>query len=811
MVKSPGVAAFTWRCGLRLPLALPRAAILPVPASKSKKTLASFARFKRNCEQYNTLGGRDLHALRQKHGQQQQHVMEEVPFYYQPVDPVHNLRVRVTIRQVRGEYEGGGKAASADSSSAANPDDTNASMRSDGPADHDGRQWSATFGWQEKEFGPREVRKYWPSSASASGGGSSSSRRRGRGGSNGAASPRGGAGGGRRDVAVAAAAYEAQLAAEAGSGKTPFDVLYAGEGGGRPGVEVEGEGAESVKLFTYVDKDGFVPCSEIRRTVSTSGAAPTALAGDVLSLRGVTTPGGGAGAGGGGGDGGGGGGGSAGPTGGGAPRHLRKAAGCKSFFVMAAVDMDAETVDAMRDPEQWPGGGGGGGGGGGRKGGGRGAGGKPIYEKTLCCVRWYPQGVLSVTPGFSDDVAEDAAQQAQAMSLAASGHGGAADSNPHLLPPRIQSFTFTTPAGSTYEYTVENAAELADMDDEAKLTRADEAVAAAEASRWRLLTGTAFGGAPPAGHTRVFVNAEIVSGARFDGDALYAKYEVTLPPDGGWQWAADQGGGDSAGGGMGHGDGSTPSSSSAAAAATDGGGEGHGGHGIGAAAPTHRGFTTRCTVRGISQQAATSYTHPAGYRRGEELPDADGIFADPTDATEVRKEERKTGSADRTAVRSCARGCLSAALTHPAPRLPARPLPFALCPLPACVTCSPWRTSVCRWSSRCCGATATAMTPWPAPARRSSSCRSAAATRGTGTAWRASAFSRSPPRRACTRRWCARGACCRRCATSSATSSSAASGRSTTCSRRPSRWATRDPSCPSTACARSPRAACACA
>ena len=295
MVKSPGVAAFTWRCGLRLPLALPRAAILPVPASKSKKTLASFARFKRNCEQYNTLGGRDLHALRQKHGQQQQHVMEEVPFYYQPVDPVHNLRVRVTIRQVRGEYEGGGKAASADSSSAANPDDTNASMRSDGPADHDGRQWSATFGWQEKEFGPREVRKYWPS-ASASGGGSSSSRRRGRGGSNGAASPRGGAGGGRRDVAVAAAAYEAQLAAEAGSGKTPFDVLYAGEGGGRPGVEVEGEGAESVKLFTYVDKDGFVPCSEIRRTVSTSGAAPTALAGDVLSLRGVTTPGGGDGA-----------------------------------------------------------------------------------------------------------------------------------------------------------------------------------------------------------------------------------------------------------------------------------------------------------------------------------------------------------------------------------------------------------------------------------------------------------------------------------------------------------------------------------
>ena len=288
----------------------------------------------------------------------------------------------------------------------------------------------------------------------------------------------------------------------------------------------------------------------------------------------------------------------------------------------------------------------------------------------------YPQGVLSVTPGFSDDVAEDAAQQAQAMSLAASGHGGAADSNPHLLPPRIQSFTFTTPAGSTYEYTVENAAELADMDDEAKLTRADEAVAAAEASRWRLLTGTAFGGAPPAGHTRVFVNAEIVSGARFDGDALYAKYEVTLPPDGGWQWAADQGGGDSAGGGMGHGDGSTPSSSSAAAAATDGGGEGHGGHGIGAAAPTHRGFTTRCTVRGISQQAATSYTHPAGYRRGEELPDADGIFADPTDATEVRKEERKTGRQNSS---SFLRACLPIRRVNSARPSPARP-PFALCP-----------------------------------------------------------------------------------------------------------------------------------
>jgi hypothetical protein len=556
--------------------------------------------------------------------------MEEVPFYYQPVDPVHNLRVRVTIRQVRGEYEGGGKAASADSSSASaatNPDDTNASMRSDGPADHDGRQWSATFGWQEKEFGPREVRKYWPSAAAT--GGSSSGSRGHRGGS-GAASPRAGAGGGRRDVAVAAAAYEAQLAAEAESGKTPFDVLYAGEGGGRPGVEVEGEGAESVKLFTYVDKDGFVPCSEIRRTVSTSGAAPTALAGDVLSLRGVASPGGGDGAGGGGRGGGGGSGGSGGATGGGAPRHLRKAAGCKSFFVMAAVDMDAETVDGMRDPEHWPGGGGGGGGRG-RKGGSRGGGGKPIYEKTLCCVRWYPQGVLSVTPGFSDDVAEDAAAQAQAMSLAASGHGGAADSNPHLLPPRIQSFTFTTPAGSTYEYTVENAAELADIDDEAKLTRADEAVAAEEASRWRLLTGTAFGGAPPAGHTRVFVNAEIVSGARFEGDTLYAKYEVTLPPDGGWQWAEDQGGGDSAGG-MG-GDVST-----ASLAATDGGGAGHGGggHGIGAAAPTHRGFTTRCTVRGISQQAATSYTTPAGYRRGEELPDADGIFAEPTDATEVR-------------------------------------------------------------------------------------------------------------------------------------------------------------------------------
>ena len=77
-------------------------------------------------------------------------------------------------------------------------------------------------------------------------------------------------------MAAVEAQYRTQLAAEADAGKSPYDVLYCGGSGAAAGLgaaELEGgEGAASVKLFTYVDKDGFVPCSEVRRKLSTSVA-----------------------------------------------------------------------------------------------------------------------------------------------------------------------------------------------------------------------------------------------------------------------------------------------------------------------------------------------------------------------------------------------------------------------------------------------------------------------------------------------------------------------------------------------------------
>ena len=445
--------------------------------------------------------------------------MDEPAFFYQTPDPIHNMQVKVTIRQVRGRYARSdsfsqGQASGADDSAASSHDDIGES-----------KQWSATFGWQQKELGPREVCTYWPDSASGGGNG------RGRRSFNGTSTSTG-----TGAEPSSASAYRAQLEQAAREDRAPADVLF------------QDSGAEDhrVKLFTYVDKDGFVPASEVRRRVvqNTADDTPSGHGSVHNKLQAMRLR-----------------------TGEHIPKHLQREMECRCFYIMAAVDLTPEQLEPGSD--------------------GSGVRDKaPIFEKCLCAIRLFSHGLLAVQPGFSGVMDEPEGGATEDVFAGAGGGAGAE------LPPRIHSFTFSTPQGSTYEYTVENLNEVYDVDEEAQMVRADETHAAEQSQRWRLLAGSGFDRPPPEGQRRVFVNAEIVSAANFDEDRLYVQYEVVLPSDGGWRWAAD-----------------SKQQSGAGTTNADAGRQLQRGKGL----PTPRGFSGRSTRRGVSQVASMRYTTAAGF------------------------------------------------------------------------------------------------------------------------------------------------------------------------------------------------------
>eukprot|EP00698_Gefionella_okellyi_P009905 TRINITY_DN2544_c0_g1_i1.p1 TRINITY_DN2544_c0_g1~~TRINITY_DN2544_c0_g1_i1.p1 ORF type:complete len:423 (+),score=78.91 TRINITY_DN2544_c0_g1_i1:385-1653(+) len=121
-------------------------------------------------------------------------------------------------------------------------------------------------------------------------------------------------------------------------------------------------------------------------------------------------------------------------------------------------------------------------------------------EQTLCTIRAYQDGRLEMKPAFSKDL-----------------------TNP---------YQFTTPLGSMYEYTIENASEIQDV----ALMAADHAtemqLERRQAELRANLVGNVFDDAPK-DHVAVFVQGEIVCGRAFDAANLMVEYTLQLPD--GWR------------------------------------------------------------------------------------------------------------------------------------------------------------------------------------------------------------------------------------------------------------------------------------
>jgi len=240
------------------------------------------------------------------------------------------------------------------------------------------------------------------------------------------------------------------------------------------------ESMEEAKIFTYTDSDDFLPEGEVHKRVLTAEAEPSTLAtgGAKAGLRGGTAKVG--------------------------QMHLYRDAPFRTFYVMAAVDIETEAFRA-HNPKT------------------------PMYEVPLVAIKAYKTGgVVEMRPGFSEEARGGAGGSAARMSPRKRG-----------AKPLLRRYRFKSPRGGVYEYTVENAT----MDPLVRgpdATREDAALLEAEREAERraleLHAGkitTAFFGEPPAHASfRLHAFLEIVAAAKFDAETLFVEWEVLLPKTG---------------------------------------------------------------------------------------------------------------------------------------------------------------------------------------------------------------------------------------------------------------------------------------
>ncbi|GBG32495.1 Meckel syndrome type 1 protein-like [Hondaea fermentalgiana] len=332
------------------------------------------------------------------------------------------------------------------------------------------REWSETFTWQEKKFGPRELVRYL-----------------------GSEDEEGNAGMGRTAIE---AEYLEQIARRRRFGE---DLL---------------QDAERVMLFTYTDKDGFVPKNEMTKFVTTSENFSLNPVAESI----VTIPG----------------------TGGrvaegreherddafdgaddGDYASLERTSGTgevsagqrvfrespfKVFYLMAAVDVDAAKLRSLRKED-----------------------GK-FYEVVLCTVKVKRDGSLvEMQPGFSASPSTTAALRARTNDE---------DSGP----PPTTWYRFKTPFGSLYEYSLINEAESLDplLETEINTIQRENLEKVAAALEGRVPNALHDGPSAPNQIVRR-VLVELVSAFDFDdaaSDYLYVQYEVHLPTNARspWTW-----------------------------------------------------------------------------------------------------------------------------------------------------------------------------------------------------------------------------------------------------------------------------------
>ncbi|CAM9262265.1 unnamed protein product, partial [Ectocarpus sp. 6 AP-2014] len=316
------------------------------------------------------------------------------------------------------------------------------------------------------------------------------------------------------------------------------------------------ESLSEVMLFTYTDKDGFVPPSDKAGAAEgglTTGdggpfscleeavtSMPRTAASSLLETA-KTAAGGGRGAGGGG---------ASGrnsrvgvsDTAAVIQAHLAREDKYKVMYIMAAVDVDVrEATKVAKSRAAAPGGGS-------RWRQGEDGVGVHAHEQVVCSIKAHQNGTLEIAPGFSAEEPESGDEGAFLTdhTLKVMDKEGA----------RLTTYRFTSPSGGVFSYTVENDSEPGGGVEEIEAWEAEEA----SRDLWKKASrqqnaGTQLVGAPVAGGAvALHVFMEIVSASGFAGvDRLYTEYALCLPRH--WTMADEEGSRGAGGGGGKHGSG----------------------------------------------------------------------------------------------------------------------------------------------------------------------------------------------------------------------------------------------------------------
>lgn len=81
-----------------------------------------------------------------------------------------------------------------------------------------------------------------------------------------------------------------------------------------------------------------------------------------------------------------------------------------------------------------------------------------VHEECLCTIKLYPNGLMEMTPGFSEDIGEDD----EVENVWRSDYSVAVQSEKGS---RLSTNKFVSPRGDVYEYTIENVLECIDVEE----------------------------------------------------------------------------------------------------------------------------------------------------------------------------------------------------------------------------------------------------------------------------------------------------------------------------------------------------------
>ncbi|CAM9953363.1 unnamed protein product [Scytosiphon promiscuus] len=210
--------------------------------------------------------------------------------------------------------------------------------------------------------------------------------------------------------------------------------------------------------------------------------------------------------------------------------HLAREDKFKVMYIMAAVDVDVrgakkEAKIRANSPggARW-------------KRGGDGAGGVHLHEQVVCSIKAHQNGTLEIAPaGFSAEEPESGDEGAFLTdhTLKVMDKEGA----------RLTTYRFTSPSGGVFSYTVENDSEPGGGVEEMEAWEAEEASRDLwkKASRQQTAGGQLLGAPAAGGAVALHAFMEIVSASGFTGvDRLYTEYGLCLPRT--WSMAESEGG-----------------------------------------------------------------------------------------------------------------------------------------------------------------------------------------------------------------------------------------------------------------------------